>query len=256
MVLRKALSKRLPVLLLPVLILLPTPLFAFTEDIKPEIAAALQGADTAQAVQLLQQEIEIDKGYHLNYYVLGLIYANQMKTSRAKEMFKTALDKKSKHWESLYQLGLCYIALDQGDSAQKVMERGRKKAKKGMQHIFENGYGLTMLKKGDYQEAEKAFLKALIDHPDNAEYLINLGDAYFYQGVPSLAITYYKKAEELAPGSTEVYYHWAEACLEMRDYNCALEKLRLVLSRDSTFANAWMLAGGIYFNAALSTRSY
>ena len=53
-----------------------------------------------------------------------------------------------------------------------------------------------------------------------------------------------------------MYYHWAEACIEMRDYNCAIEKLRVVLSRDSTYANAWMRAGGIYFKAALSTPTY
>lgn len=231
------------------------PLSGSADEVKPEIAQALQSGDTAKAIDLLNHEIELDKSYYLNYYMLGLIYFNQGKCEQAKKEFLTALDKKKKHYESLYQLGLCYLRLNQLDSAQAVMEKGRKKAKKGMRHIFENGYGLVMLKKGECQEADKAFRQALVDEPDNPEYLINLGDANFCQGVPSLAATYYAKALEIDTGSTEVYYHWAEACLEMRDYNCAIEKLRIVLSRDSTYANAWMRAGGIYFKAALSTTS-
>ncbi len=237
------------------LLLVFSPGTSLVAEVKPAIVDALKAGDTAQAIELLQQEIRVDKAYHLNYYTLGMIYFNRMKYTNAKEQFQLALDKKSKHYESLYKLGLCYLKLDQVDSAQAVMEKERKKAKKGLKHLFENGYGLVMLKKGGYQEADRAFRQALVDYPGNPEYLINLGDANFYQGVPSLATTYYAKALELDTGSTEVYYHWAEACIEMRDYNCAIEKLRVVLSRDSTYANAWMRAGGIYFKAALSTKT-
>jgi tetratricopeptide (TPR) repeat protein len=226
------------------------------DEVKLPIMEALNAKDTAKAIELLNQEIQLDKTYHMNYYMLGRIYFNQMHWSRAKEQFSLALDKKSKHYESLYYLGLCYFKLDQIDSAQTIMDNGRKKAGKDLRHLFENGYGLIMLQKGNYQEADKAFRQALLDDPNNTEYLINLGDANFYQGIPSLAITYYSKALEVDTGSTEVYYHWAEACIEMRDYNCAIEKLRIVLSRDSTYANAWMRAGAIYFKAALSTPTY
>jgi tetratricopeptide (TPR) repeat protein len=229
---------------------------ASAAEVKPAIIEALNAGDTAKAIELLKHETELDKSFHLNYYTLGLIYFNRMQWEKAKEQFSIALDKKSKHYESLYYLGLSYIKLNQLDSALTVMEKGRKKAKKNLRHLFENGYGLIMLKKGNYQEADRAFRQALVDDPDNPEYLINLGDANFYQGIPSLATNYYAKALEVDTGSTEVYYHWAEACLEMRDYNCALEKLRIVLSRDSTYANAWMRAGGIYYKAALSTSSY
>ena len=237
------------------LLLVVLPGAAFGSEVKLPIVRALQAGDTAHAIELLQQEIELDKSYHLNYYTLGTIYFNRMQYAKAKEQFQIALDKKSKHYESLYQLGMCFLKLGRLDSAQVIMENGRKKTKKGLKHIFENGFGLVMLKLGNYQEADRAFRQALVDNPDNPEYLINLGDANFYQGVPSLATIYYAKALELDTGSTEVYYHWAEACIEMRDYNCAIEKLRVVLSRDSTHANAWMRAGGIYYKAALSTKT-
>lgn len=41
----------------------------------------------------------------------------------------------------------------------------------------------------------------------------------------------------------------------MKDYQCALEKLRVVLTKDSTHADAWARAGSIYFKAALSSTS-
>ncbi len=235
------------------------PLFlgvTFGDEVKLPIAEALKSGDTTQAIELLQHEIEIDKSYYANYHTMGLIYYKRMQYTEAKDEFQLALEKKSKHYESLYQLGLCYLKLGQIDSAQAVMEKGLKKAQKKLKHLFENGYGLVMLKQGKYQQADRAFREALVDHPDNTEYLINLGDANFYEGIPSLAITYYAKALEVDTGSTEVYYHWAEACIAMRDYNCAIEKLRIVLSRDSTYANAWMRAGGIYFKAALSTPTH
>ena len=233
------------------LLLALLPGVTFPAEVKPEIVEALNAGDTTQAIQLLEHEIELDKSYYMNYYTLGLINFKRMQCEKAKEQFQLALDKKSKHYESLYQLGLCYLKLNQLDSARAAMEKGRKKAKKGLRHLFENGCGLVMLKQEKYQEADRAFRQALVDHPDNPEYLINLGDANFYQGVPSLATTYYAKALEIDTGSTEVYYHWAEACIAMRDYNCAIEKLRVVLSRDSTYAKAWMRAGGIYLKAAL-----
>ncbi|MFH1372851.1 MAG: tetratricopeptide repeat protein [bacterium] len=237
-------------------LLLLSPGMSVGAEIKPEINEALQAADTTLAIDLLKHEIELDKSYHLNYFTLGMIYYNRQDCAGARQQFQMALDKKSKDFESLYYLGLCFLSLGQLDSAQAVMDRGVKKAKKEYKHVFENGSALVMLQLGQYDQAQKSVMRALVDQPDNPSYLINLGDAYYYQKVPSLAITYYKQALEKDTGSTEVYYHWAEACLEMRDYNCAIEKLRVVLTRDSTYANAWMRAGGIYFKAALSTPTH
>jgi tetratricopeptide (TPR) repeat protein len=223
------------------------------QELKSDIAEALNTGDTAKAIELLNHSIDIDKGYYYNYAVLGQIYYKQMKCQLAKENFELALDKKSKHYESLYYLGLCLLKMDSLDQAKEMMEKGRKKARKE-KHMFENGYGLVMMAEKDYQEADRAFRAALVDDPKNPEYHINLGDANFYQGIPSLAISEYKKALEVDTASLEVYYHWAEAALEMKDYTSAIEKLRIVLSKDSTHADAWMRAGGIYFKAALSSR--
>ncbi len=225
------------------------------EDLKPEVQSALDAGDTAQAVSLLEREIELDEGYHFNYYVLGKIYYDQGHLERARKRLETAIDKKSKHWPSVYLLGRVYIEQERFDDALKLMKRGRNKAKDDERAMFENGYGLVMLARGNYQEADRAFRQALVLDSLNAEYHINLGDANFYQGIPSLAIMEYEEALKLDTASLEVYYHWAEACLEMKDYSCAIDNLKLVLQKDSTHARSWMRAGEIYFKAALSTRT-
>ncbi len=257
------------------------------QDLKPAIVDALQAGDTARAINLLNKEIEIDKGYHLNYYTLGLIRFHRLEYSGAREMFEKAVDKKSKHYESVYYLGRCLIFLGEFDEAEERLQYGLRKSKK-LKARFENGVGLLDMAREDYQKADRQFRKALAESDaaqvkeieelsntrmsdedrqaaveeavawyaqENAEYHINLGDANFYQDVPSLAVLEYEKALEVDTGSLSVYFHWAEACLEMKDYTCAMEKLRVVLQKDSTHAVAWMKAGGIYFKAALSTRS-
>jgi len=225
------------------------------EEVKPDITAALSAGDTTKAIGLLQQEIATDKAYHYNYYVLGMIYYKQGKCAEAREQFEIALDKKSKHLESLYQLGLCYLKLNDLEMAEKMMTEGRKKAKKNEKYKFENGIGLVFLAQEKYQEADRAFRQAIVGDSAVAEYHINLGDANFYSGVPYLAVSEYEKALALDTAGLEVYFHWAEACLEMRDYNCAMEKLRTVLKKDSTHAEAWNRAGEIFFKAAMSSRS-
>lgn len=235
--------------------LMPGPAAA-ADDIDPEITQELNAGDTAKAIELLNAETEIDPGYHANYYTLGMIHFEREEYAKAAEQFEIAVDKKDKHWPSVYYLGLSYLKLDKIDEAEKIMERGRKKARDEEKAWFHNGYGLVMMARGEYQEADRAFRAALVVDEDNPEYHINLGDANYYQGIPALAIIEYEKALEADSGATEVFYHWAEACLEMKDYQCAIEKLRVVLKKDSTYARAWMRAGGIYFRAALSTHTY
>ncbi len=234
--------------------ILATAVSAAAQELKQPIADALKVGDTARAIDLLNKEIEIDKAYHTNYYTLGAIYLKQEKYAQARDQFKLAVDKKSRHWESVYGLGMAYLKLNQLDSAQKIFDDARKKTKVE-RHMFENGYGLIMMQKSLWADADKAFRQAIIGDSTNAEYYINLGDANLKQGISSLAAGFYEKALKYDTAGSEVYYHWAEACLDLKDYNCAIDKLAIVLKKDSTYAPAWMRAGGIYFKAGVSSRA-
>jgi tetratricopeptide (TPR) repeat protein len=225
------------------------------DDIKPDIVRALDLGDTTKALSLLRAEIKIDGAYHANYFTIGMIFYKNHEYAEALDQFELAVDRKGKHYPSLYHLGLCQLNVGDLDAAEETFKKGIKKAKKLQKGWFENGRGLVMMAREEYEEADRAFRSALVIDPDDSEYHLNLGDANFYQGIPALAVGEYEQALEADTASTEVYYHWAEACLEMKDYACAIEKLQIVLQKDSTYADAWMRAGGIYFRAALSTRT-
>ena len=224
------------------------------EEIPAPVQNALDAGDTKLAIDLVRKNIAADPSYHVNYYVLGKIFYETEQYEKAEEQLKLALDKKSKSYESLYLLGLTQIAMEKLPEAKKTMQEGLKKDKKN-KGIWENGLGLVLMEMEDYAAADAAFRKAIVEDEANPEYHINLGDANFRQGIPSLAIIEYEKALSVDTAGLEVYFHWAEACLETKDYNCAIEKLRVVLTKDSTYAPAWRRAGGIYFAAARSTRT-
>ena len=224
---------------------------AFGQKLRQDIQDALEQGDSSKAASMLANEIRLDPAYHINYYTLGRIYYNRMQYANALAEFEKALKKKKKHYESLYFLGLSQLKTGDIKAAEKSMGKGLKKAS-ALKAWFENGYGLVKLATEEYQEADRSFRRALAIDSDNAEYHINLGDANFYQGIPALAILEYEAALKVDTASLEVYYHWAEACIEMKDYNCAIEKLKIVLTKDSTHAPAWMRAGGIYYKAGRS----
>lgn len=222
------------------------------QEIKQSIREALDRGDTTNAIAQLTKEIEVDKTYHLNYSLLGQIYFRLGQTERAKTFLEQAYEKKKKDVETVYYLGRTLVELGDLDRAEKLLDEGRKKAKDKEKGMLEDGYGMVMMAKKNYQEADRAFRQALIVDPDNPLYHIHLGNANFRQGIPSLAVSEYEKALEKDTAGTEVYYNWAEACLEMKDYPCAIEKLKVVLQKDSLHASAWNRAGGIYFKAAMS----
>ena len=223
------------------------------QTVDQSVQAALNAADTATAITRLESVIQADPTYHYNYHVLGLIYFKREDYRKAGDYFKTALDKKRKSYESLYYYGMCQLKLDDLDGAQKSFDDGLKKAS-DMKDRFEYAMGLLYMARKEYQQANRSLLRAVAQDSTKAEYHIALGDVNFYQKVPALAIAEYEKAQALDTAGTEVYFHWAEACLDNKDYTCALDKLRLVLTRDSLYAPAWNRAGGIYFKAALSSR--
>jgi tetratricopeptide (TPR) repeat protein len=60
--------------------------------------------------------------------------------------------------------------------------------------------GLRHYHAGKWEEAKRAFEKALIEHPDDAATYFNLGLAQFQLGQRGYAVAYWRKALAIAPG--------------------------------------------------------
>lgn len=230
------------------------PLYANGAEVKQEILTTINAGDTTAAIDMLNKEIGLDPSFEKNYFVLAHIYFKQKNYPAAEEQLTIALKKNKKFYPGMYLLGKVQLKLGKVDEAEKNFSTGLKKDKK-RKADFHNGMGLVFMARGMYNDADTEFRKAINADPEKAEYHLNLGDANFRNKIYPLAISSYEQALELDTASLEVYFRWAEACLELKDYTCALEKLRVVLNKDSTHADAWMQAGGIYYKAARSSRS-
>ncbi|MBN2226519.1 MAG: tetratricopeptide repeat protein [candidate division Zixibacteria bacterium] len=238
-----------PALMLAILV----PVTILSQEIKQEVIDALTAGDTAAAISLLEKEIEYDPSYEYNYYVLAQIMIEKKKFVEAEKQLELALKKKSKFYPGLYLLGKVQLRLGKIDAAEESFSTGLKKAK-DMQAEFHNGMALVYLAQEKYNDADRELRQAILEDGDNAEYHLHLGDVNFANKIYPLAISEYETALSLDTASLEVYFRWAEACLELKDYTCALEKLKIVLNKDSTHADAWLEAGGIYYKAARSSR--
>ena len=100
--LRKHLNYQLVAILLSTIFVLLFTSLINAQDIKAPIAAALEKGDTTLAINLLNDEIKIDKAYYLNYFMLGKIYYERGNYEEAAKQFQHALDVKKKHYDSLY----------------------------------------------------------------------------------------------------------------------------------------------------------
>ena len=70
-------------------------------------------------------------------------------------------------------------------------------------------YGLALMAKGDYADAEKYFLKALNLNPNYATLQINLGVLNAATGNTVQAEDFFKKAVSLQPRDPEAYFYYA-----------------------------------------------
>ena len=224
------------------------------ETLDQTAQAALDAGDTTAAITRIEGSIKTDPTYYYNYQVLGMIAYKREDLRKARDYFAQAIDKKKRAYDAIYYYGLCQLKLEDLDGAEKTLSDGLKKSPREMIDQFQYAMGLVYTARKNYPEADRSLRRALAKDSTRADYHIALGDVNLYQGVPALAVSEYEIAHALDTAGTEVYFHWAEACLENKDYTCALDKLRIVLTRDSTFAPAWNRAGGIYFKAALSSR--
>lgn len=223
----------------------------------PDVQSALSAGDTAAALSTINTKLTTDQSSDDLYHALGAIQFQRQQFEAALPNLKRAVELRGKNWEAQSLLGRVYLQLGNIDAAEKLFfeQKGKTKDKKGLAEL-ENGYGLTMMAKKNYSEADKAFRRAIANGGEKAEYRINLGDANFAQGIATLAMAEYEKALSVdKTGSSEVYFRWAESCIENKDYGCAIEKLKIVLDKDSTYAPAWKRAGEIYFKASVGARN-
>lgn len=107
-------------------------------------------------------------------------------------------------------------------------------------------YGLALMAKGDYNGAEKYFLKALERTPNYATLHINLGVLNEATGKNKQAEAYFKKAISLLPRDPEGYYYYGRFLNKQKLYAEAAANLEATLRLSSAHLNAHSLLVPVY----------
>ena len=107
-------------------------------------------------------------------------------------------------------------------------------------------YGITYLKKGDYNRAVAAYTKAIELKPDYAGAYRNRGRSYYHKGDYASAIKDYTQAIELKPDSAIAYRNRGIAYYRKGDYTNAIVDLTQAIELKPDYADAYNNRGHAY----------
>jgi hypothetical protein len=108
-------------------------------------------------------------------------------------------------------------------------------------------YGLALMSRGDYGEAEKYFHKAMKFVPNYAYLYINLGIAKASTGKPVEAQNYFQKAIMLNPRLPDGYYWYADFLNKQKHFDEAIRFAKMALKLASADLHVRKLLMTIYF---------
>ncbi len=168
---------------------------------------------------------------------LDVIYTNEI---RGKMEASTLSTDRKQIWEDRFQwvLALAVIAL----VAELILPSVRKKAAvMGMVFLFLWSVpahaanplkeGIDAYNQGEYDKALKLFIDAQLDHPDRADILYNIGNAYYHTGDFDAAAKHYKEAlnaKDLLL-QQKAHYNLGNADFRKKQYEDALKNYEAAL---------------------------
>ena len=108
-------------------------------------------------------------------------------------------------------------------------------------------YGLTLMEKGDYRDAEKWFAIALMKYPSYPYLHVNMGVLKAATGDRRTAERYFRYAIALGPNYPECYFHYAKFLKDEKRYGEAAGNLEKALKLAPAHLDARNLLMDIYF---------
>ncbi len=89
--------------------------------------------------------------------------------------------------------------------------------------IFYNPYLLCLIKLEQFDKGEKLIKKMIKQNPMNLKYVVDLGTFYHDRNKHSESITQYNKAIKLLTGTQQQIFELANAFLEIKEWDYAIE---------------------------------
>lgn len=115
--------------------------------------------------------------------------------------------------------------------------------------------GIILFRRGNINEAMRAFREALKADPQNADAHFNLGAMYCYRNNPDQAIATLRKGLKIHRQSVKLLYCLGWAFMLKDESEHAIESLEMAVGIDSGYTDAYNRLGDIYFGRAEYNRA-
>jgi adenylate cyclase len=186
------------------------------------------------AVEFLSRAIEADPQFVAAQYALGVVHQNLGNRWKAAAQFRASAQLDPTYPEPYKALGDLYLT-----APRRLFEEAIKAYTKAIElrpffaeaHV---GLGDALAAKGDIDPAVTAYRKGLDYNPMNAKVHVSLGKIYYSEkGLYYESVTAYKKAIELDPAYLEARTGLAEVYEDKGLYKEAIEEYRKVVDADA-----------------------
>jgi len=198
--------------------------------------AAYKGTQDASeaAVEFLSRAIEADPQFVAAQYALGVVHQNLGNRWKAAAQFRASAQLDPTYAEPYKALGDLYLS-----APRRLFEEAIKAYAKAVElrpfyaeaHV---GLGDALAAKGDVDPAIAAYQKGLEYNPMNAKVHVSLGKIYYSEkGLYYESVTAYKKAIDLDPTYLDARMGLAEVYEDKGLYKEAIEEYRKVVDADA-----------------------
>lgn len=176
-----------------------------------------------------------------NYFYLGNTFLTQPEPDyeKARAEFAKGLAKNPKSY--LNRIGMSSIKLAKGDKSgiTEIMAIVKDSREKDPEVLFRAAEALTMNEKASNADLAIEYLDKAIERSKKnipAYYYYTMGDAYWLKKDAGKAMTAYENALPLAKNKASVYNRMAKLWMLAKQWNLAVEKMKLAITADPTYA--------------------
>jgi tetratricopeptide (TPR) repeat protein len=198
--------------------------------------ASYRGTQDASeaAVEFLSRAIEADPQFVAAQYALGVVHQNLGNRWKAAAQFRASAQLDPTYAEPYKALGDLYLT-----APRRLFEEAIKAYAKAIElrpfyaeaHV---GLGDALAAKGDVDQAVSAYQKGLEFNPMNAKVHVSLGKIYYSEkGLYYESVTAYKKAIDLDPAYLDARMGLAEVYEDKGLYKEAIEEYHKVVDADA-----------------------
>jgi tetratricopeptide (TPR) repeat protein len=203
--------------------------------------ASYRGTQDASeaAVEFLSRAIEADPQFVAAQYALGVVHQNLGNRWKAAAQFRASAQLDPTYAEPYKALGDLYLTAPRRLFDEAIKAYGKAIELRPFYAEAHVGLGDALAAKGEVDPAVAAYQKGLEYNPMNAKVHVSLGKIYYSEkGLYYESVTAYKKAIDLDPGYLDARMGLAEVYEDKGLYKEAIDEYRKVVDADAKNSGA------------------